>query len=265
MSEVRIEQLETAFKQLGLEDTDLDALKTSEVSDYTPFIEKIKSGIVDNIKSDEGFIESIVRPFKDAPIGKEKQLKKEVRKFFNLQITEDELVKTPLTEMLKKGTESIKTADNSHLEEYKNKYSELLEENERLKNEVLPTEVAKVESAWKNKITEKEIKEELNGLVAKETQVPKENISVYSTAFQGYLAQQGYKLHIDEKRNLSIKDSEGMPVKNAEGTILRPKEAILEFASKMAGNSAPKGTVTNTTQTVNKNHNLLNILGKGFN
>jgi hypothetical protein len=267
MSEVRVEQLEQFFKQVGLEDSDITTLKAEEVQDFTPYLDKIKSGIIENIKTDESFIDGIVRPYKDAPIGKEKQLKKEVRKFFGLQLSEDELIKTPLSDMLKKGTENFKSQEGTALEDYKNKYSELLEENERLKNEIIPSEVQKVEQAWRNKIQEKDIKEELTSLVASETQVPKENLAIYATTFQGYLSQLGYKLHIDEKRNLSVRDSDGVVAKNSEGGILRVKEALRDFAAKLTTNTHPKGVVT-SIQTpngkTNSNHNLLQLLGKGF-
>lgn len=267
MSEVKLEQLESFFKQVGLEDNDITTLKGEDVQDFTPYLDKIKSGIIENIKTDESFIDGIVRPYKDAPIGKEKQLKKEVRKFFGLQLSEDELVKTSLTEMLKKGTENFKAQDNSALDDYKNKYSELLEENERLKNETIPSEVQKVEQAWRNKIQEKDIKEELMSLVASETQVPKENILIYATTFQGYLSQLGYKLHIDDKRTLSVRDSDGVVAKNTEGSILRVKEALRDFAAKLTTNTHPKGVsniVNPSTGKTNSNHNLLQLLGKGF-
>ena len=74
------------------------------------------------------------------------------------------------------------------MEDLKNKYSQLLEENERIKNEEIPAKIKAVEDTWRNKINEANIKEELIGLISSEKLAPAENLSVYSTAFIGYLA-----------------------------------------------------------------------------
>ena len=266
MSEVRIEQLQNFFKTVGLEDSDFQKLSSEEIEDFTPFIDKAKHGIKEVLLTDTEWLESITKPYKDAPIGKEKQLKKEVRSFFNLQLKEDELAKMPLKEILAKGTENLKATDNSEIEKYKNAYSELLEENEKLKNEVLPNSIKEVEDNWRNKISQKEIKEELIGLVATETQVSKENLAVFATTFQGYLRELGLNLHLDEKRTLSIRDKDGLPVKNQEGGVLRLKEAVKDFATKMTGNVKPSGIATAATSSngASKHRNLLEIMGKGF-
>jgi hypothetical protein len=263
--EVKLDQLQNFFKSVGLEDSDFSKLANEDVEDFTPFVEKAKSGIKDTLMGDSDFVDSLTRPFKDAPIGKEKQLKKEARKFFNLTLKEDELTKISLSEILELGTKNLKASDNSEIEKYKNAYSELLEENEKLKNEVIPNTISEVESKWKNISVAKDIKEELIGLVASETQVAKENLAMFSTTFQGYLKQLDLNLHLDEKRNLSIRDKDGLPAKNTEGAILRVKEALKDFATKMQVNIKPvgQGTFTNVTSQ-GKHKNLLEIMGKGL-
>jgi hypothetical protein len=42
MSEVRLEQLENFFKQVGLEESDINSLKSEEVQDFAPYLDKIK-------------------------------------------------------------------------------------------------------------------------------------------------------------------------------------------------------------------------------
>ncbi len=74
MSDIKIEQVKTFFENLGLESTDFEQLSTSEVTDFSPFITKIKSGIENEIKTDTAFLEELTKPFKDAPIGKENHL-----------------------------------------------------------------------------------------------------------------------------------------------------------------------------------------------
>ncbi len=267
MSDLKIENLQQFFKNVGLDDSDFEKLSKEDIEDFTPFVEKAKHGIKEHLMADSDFLDSISKPYKDAPIGKEKQLKKEARKFFNLQLSEDELTKTSLSEILKRGTEHISKSGSEETERLKTSYTELLEENERLKNEDIPTKLAEKDNYWKEKIAEKDIKEELQSMVAMETQVPKENISVYSTTFQGYLSQLGYKIAIDNRRTLSLKDSEGLPAKNSEGGILKLKDALKDFATKMQMNIKP---ITNNNQplatnsTNNRTRELLRTMGAGF-
>ena len=265
MSEIKIAQIQTFLNNFGLDQSDFDKLSKDEIEDFTPFVDKAKSGIRDVLMADTEFIDGLTRPFKDAPIGKEKQLKKEARKYFNLQIKEDDLGKISLTEILAQGTESLKTADNAEIDKYKNAYTELLEENEKLKNEVMPNAVAEVENKWKSISSEKDIREELSGIIASETQVKKENLSVFVTAYKGYLAQLGLNLEIDNKRNLTIKDKDGLPPKTETG-ILRLKESVKEFEAKMQGNIKPAGTPSagSAGSTTSKSRGLLEIMGKGF-
>lgn len=262
----KVEQIQTFFKSLGLEDSDFEKLSKEDIEDFTPFVEKAKHGIKEVLLTDNEWIDSITKPFKDAPIGKEKQLKKEVRSFFGLQLKEDELAKMPLKDILAKGTEALKTADHSEIEKYKTAYSELLEENEKLKNETLPNALKEVEETWKSKVTNKEIKETLMEVVASETQVDKANISLFSTTFQGYLSQSGLSLALDEKKNLSIRNSDGLPVKNSEGGVLKVKDALKDFATKMQVNLKPIGTppAGGGGNGTSRYKNRLELMGKGF-
>jgi len=259
-----VEQLQTFAKGLGLEQSDIDSLN-GDVTDFNPYIDKIKGSILESIKNDTDFIDSIVKPYKDAPIGKEKQLKKEVRKYFGLQFTEDELSKMQFVDILKKGTEHLKNTDNTALEDFKNKYSQLLEENERIKNEEIPAKIKAVEDTWRNKINEANIKEELIGLISSEKLAPAENLSVYSTAFIGYLAQIGLKIHIDEKKYLSLRDVDGVVAKNADGGILKVKDALTDFSLKMSNNIRERGNASQGAVQNGNTNNLLSLLGKGFN
>ena len=60
----------------------------------------------------------------------------------------------------------------------------MLEEYENFKNEVLPNKLLEVENTYKNKLQEKDLFEELMGVVAKDTQVQKENLNLYTTTFK---------------------------------------------------------------------------------
>ena len=128
MSDVKLEQIQSFLKSVGLEDSDFEQLSKGDVEDLTPFVDKAKSGIREVLLSDSTFLEEISKPYKDAPIGKEKQLKKKKRKFFNLQIKEDDLAKMPLSEILKQGTEHLQSSSSVDIEKLKNDYSALLEE-----------------------------------------------------------------------------------------------------------------------------------------
>lgn len=266
MSEVKLEQIQSFLKSVGLEDSDFEQLSKGDVEDLTPFVDKAKSGIREVLLSDSTFLEEISKPYKDAPIGKEKQLKKEARKFFNLQIKEDDLAKMPLSEILKQGTEHLQSSSSVDIEKLKNDYSALLEENERLKNEELPAKISEVENTWKQKVQSKDIFEELMKEVAKETQVQKENISVFTTSFQGYLSQLGFKIDIDNKRALKIKDAEGLPAKNNDGGILHLKEALKDYYIKMQGNVKPVGGGASPSNPngESKYKQLVQTMGNGF-
>ena len=91
-----IEQIKQFLSNVGVTEEDFTALSTSTVEDFNPFLNKVKSGVKDVLINDTAFIDELSKPFKDAPIGKEKQLKKEARKFFNLTMKEDELAKLSL-------------------------------------------------------------------------------------------------------------------------------------------------------------------------
>lgn len=261
----KIEQVQSFLKSLGLEDSDFEKLSKEEVEDFTPFVDKAKSGIKSLLLTDDTFIDEISKPFKDAPIGKEKQLKKEARKFFNLQIKEDDLTKMPLSEILAKGTETLRNADGTELANIKTAYSELLEENEKLKNEVLPSTVAEIENKYKAQMQEKELFEELIGVVSKHTQVARENISMYSETFQAYLEKQGYRLEMKTKPNIKIVDKQGLPAKNKDGGVLHLAEALTDFSQKMQVNVKPVGGVqTRPTPTNSSSRSLLDLMGRGF-
>jgi len=96
-----IEQIKSFLTNVGVTDEDFIALSTNTIEDFDPYLNKIKAGVKDVLVNDTAFIEELSKPFKDAPIGKEKQLKKEARKFFNLTMKEDELAKLSLSDILK--------------------------------------------------------------------------------------------------------------------------------------------------------------------
>jgi hypothetical protein len=266
MEGLKIENLQQFFKQVGLEDSDFEKLSKEDIEDFTPFVDKAKDGIKAVLMSDTEFIDNISKPFKDLPIGKEKQLKKEARKYFNLTIKEDDLSKMPLSEILALGTANMKSSDNEEIEKYKNAYSELLEENEKYKNEILPNSLKEVESKWESKVRSKEIFEELMGEVASETQVAKENISVVATTFLGYLSQLGLKLEMDAKRTIKIYGQDGLQAKSKDGGVLHLKDALKDFSTKMQMNVKPAGSPSpSNNQNVNTSaRQLLSQMGKGF-
>lgn len=267
MEGLKVENLQNFFKSVGLEDSDFEKLSKEDIEDFTPFVDKAKEGIKAVLMSDTEFIDNISKPFKDLPIGKEKQLKKEARKFFNLTIKEDDLTKMPLADILQMGTANLKSTDNEEIEKYKNAYSELLEENEKLKNEVLPNSIKEIESKWESKVRSKDIYEELMSEVAKETQVSKENISVVATTFIGYLNQLGLKLDMDAKRTIKIFAEDGLQAKSKEGGVLHLKDALKDFSTKMQMNVKPVGE-GGRSQAMKENstaRQLLSQMGKGFN
>ena len=85
------------------------------------------------------------------------------------------------------------------MEDFQNKYSQLLEENERIKNEEIPAKIKAVEDTWRNKINEANIKEELIGLISSEKLASAENLSVYSTALYWLFVQIGLKYILMKK------------------------------------------------------------------
>ena len=105
MAEFNQEQVKTFLTNLGLEETDFIRISTEEITDFEPIVSKIKGGIAESLKSDTTFLDEITKPFKDAPIGKENQLKKIVRKTFGLNLSEDELKKMPFDELTNKAKE----------------------------------------------------------------------------------------------------------------------------------------------------------------
>lgn len=265
MSEIKIDQLKSALSAFGLDESDFNTLSNESVEDFAPYVEKVKSGIRDLLVSDTSFLDEISKPYKDQSIGKEKQLKKDVRKFFNLEIKEDELLKTPISEMLKRGTESIKTSTSEDVEKVKTAYSQLLEDHEKFVNEDYPKKIAERDAYWKDKLDQRNIIEELQTAVAMKTQVPKENLMFFTETFKGAMERQGLTWNIDAKRNLTLKDKDGLPAKNEDGSLLKVDEALKIFATKLQVNTKPIGQAPQGSETKTSNsRELLKVLGKGF-
>lgn len=262
MENVKLEQLQNFFKTVGLEDEDFKAIAETDIEDLNPFVEKIKGGIKEHLMADKSFLDEIQKPFKDAPIGKENQLKKEIRKAYNLQMTEDELKKTPFHEILKKGIESQNTSVNGDVEKYKQTATEWMEKYEQLESKI-PGIQEEIESKYRSKFQEKEIREELVGRTAIDVpQVQKENLPFFVTAFQGYAEKNGWSVAMAENKALKLVGSDGLPIKNEAGHILKVSDALKEFASKMNMNVAPKGTPVGASS--NGKASLLDLMGRGL-
>ena len=258
----KIEQVQALLKQIGFDDDDIKRIGTEDIEDYTPFLDKAKSSFKSLLTADTSFVDEIVKPYKDAPIGKEKQLKKQIRSYFNLQIKEDDLAKMTIPEILETGTSALKSADGTEIEKYKQSYSNILEEYEALKNDI-PNKLKEVEDVWKSKFQAKEIHSELMKQVATGTSVPKENIDLYATTFHGYLKQRGLALDL-EKNSLKLKDGDGLPARDEKGGVLHLKDMLKEFSDKMQTNVKPTGTPNVTTSTNTSTRTLLSTMGKGF-
>ena len=258
----KVEQVQSLLKQIGFDDDDLKKIGSEDVEDFTPFLEKAKSSFKSLLTADTTFVDELVKPYKDAPIGKEKQLKKQIRTYFNLQIKEDDLAKMTIPEILETGTSALKATDNSEIEKYKQSYSSILEEYEALKNEI-PNKLKEVEDVWKSKFQAKEIHSELMKQVATGTSVPKENIDLYATTFHGYLKQRGLALDL-EKNSLKLKDADGLPARDEKGGILHLKDMLKEFSDKMQTNVKPTGTANIPASTNTSTRTLLSTMGKGF-
>ena len=258
----KIEQVQALLKQIGFDDDDIKRIGMEDVEDYTPFLDKAKSSFKSLLTADTSFVDEIVKPYKDAPIGKEKQLKKQIRSYFNLQIKEDDLAKMTIPEILETGTSALKSADGTEIEKYKQSYSNMLEEYEALKNDI-PNKLKEVEDVWKSKFQAKEIHSELMKQVATGTSVPKENIDLYATTFHGYLKQRGLALDL-EKNSLKLKDGDGLPARDEKGGVLHLKDMLKEFSDKMQTNVKPTGTPNVTTSTNTSTRTLLSTMGKGF-
>jgi len=126
MAEFNQEQVKTFFTNLGLEETDFTKISTEEITDFEPFVSKIKGGIVESLKADTTFLDEITKPFKDAPIGKENQLKKVIRKQFGLSMSEDDLKKMPFDDLVLKAKEVIAGTSNTNNTELQQKLSDYM-------------------------------------------------------------------------------------------------------------------------------------------
>ena len=265
MSEIKIDQIKSALTSLGLDDSDFQKLSSETIEDFSPFVDKVKSGLRDVLVSDTSFLDEISKPYKDQSIGKEKQLKKDIRKFFNLEIKEDELLKTSISDMLKRGTESIKNTTSEDIEKVKTTYSQLLEEHEKFVNEDYPKKIEERDNYWKDKLNQKNIIEEIQVAVASKTQVAKENLSFFSETFKGAMERQGLSWNIDAKRSLSLRDKDGLPAKNEDGTLLKVDDALKAFATKMQMNIKPAGQPTQGgSQKTSNSRELLKTFSVGF-
>lgn len=270
MAEFNQEQVKTFFTNLGLEETDFTKISTEEVTDFEPFISKIKGGIAETLKADTVFLDEITKPFKDAPIGKEKQLKKLVRGAFGLSFTEPELANMPFADLLAKAKEAVSVSSPNNSTELQKQLTEYMEKYEELESGVptkIQTEVEKERATWQAKFDSMVIREEVSQLVAVEsTGVKKENIPNFTTAFLGFVQQSGYKIAIDAKKNMKLTDVEGNPVQ-VNGALLKVKDFLKTFGETVMNmNVAPRGGVADNQQlnTGNKDLAALELMGAGF-
>lgn len=270
MAEFNQEQVKTFFTNLGLEETDFTKISTEEVTDFEPFINKIKGGISEQIKKDKTFLDEISKPFGDISLGKENQLKKIVRKTFGLNYTEDELKKIPFEELATKAKEVLSGTTGANNTELQQKLSDYMERFELLEND-LPNKVneavEKERASWQSKFDTMTIREEVAQLVAVESQgVKKENIPNFTTAFLGFVQQSGYKISIDAKKTMKLTDLDGNPAQ-LNGALLRVKDFLKTFGETVMNmNVAPRGGGDNNQQLSPGNKDLvaLELMGRGF-
>lgn len=269
MAEFNQEQVKTFFTNLGLEETDFTRIATEEITDFEPFVSKIKGGIAESLKSDTTFLDEITKPFKDAPIGKENQLKKIVRKTFGLtHLSEDELKKMPFDELANKAKEIIAGSATTNTTELQTKLSEYMEKYESLETDLptkIETAVNEERQKWQSKFDAMTIRDEVSQLVAVESQVKKENVPNFTTAFLGFVSQSGFKITVDSKKALKIVDQDNNPVQQ-NNAIVTVKGLLKSFGDTILNlNTAPRGEVTKEISTGNKDLNALALMGKGFN
>lgn len=263
MSELKIDQIQNVLKTFGLEDSDFERLTKEDVEDFSPFVQKVQTHIKSELMSDTSFTDEIIKPYKDAPIGKENQLKKEVRKYFGLEMTEDELKKTPFRDILTKADETRKATVGTDVDKYKSLYMQTLEEKEALEAKI-PTIQQEVEGKYMAKIREKETEEELVKLSAIEApQVQKENLHMFVNAMLGYAHKSGHKIVKDDSGAVRVFDAEGLPLKDSNGHVMKVKDYVKNFANGIVSNVAPK-SVTAIPQTNQKAASLLSMLGTGL-
>ena len=267
MAEFNQEQVKTFLTNLGLEETDFTKISTEEITDFEQFVSKIKGGIAESLKSDTTFLDEITKPFKDAPIGKENQLKKIVRKTFGLNLSEDELKKMPFDELTNKAKEVIAGSATNNTTELQSKLSEYMEKYESLETD-LPTKIEeavnKERQAWQSKFDSMTIRDEVSQLVAVESQVKKENIPNFTTAFLGFISQSGYRISVDAKKALKVVDNDGNPVQQ-NNAIVTVKGLLKTFGETVLNlNTSPRGEATREISTGNKDLNALALMGKGF-
>ncbi|HNF52453.1 MAG TPA: hypothetical protein PKV25_12150, partial [Chitinophagales bacterium] len=102
------------------------------------------------------------------------------------------------------------------------------------------------------------------GVVAKDTQVQKENLNLYTTTFKGYVGQMGWHVEMDAKRILKLKGVDGLPVKKEDGSILTLQDALKDFSVRMQVNVKP---IQQQQQVFAKTDNTIDLsalMGKGF-
>lgn len=265
MADLKIEQVESFFTNLGLAKSDFDTISTTEVTDYEPYITKIKGNIAESLRADTSFIDEITKPFKDLPIGKENQLKKALRKGFGLNYSEDELKKMPFDDLVIKAKEAIAGGSATQTNELQQQLTEYMEKHEALQNDI-PNQIEANDKKWQAKFDALTIRDEVSQLVAVESQVKKENIPNFTTIFLGFVAQSGFKIQIDAKKVLRLTDSDGNPAKTTDGAgILKVKDLLKTFGETLNANIQPRGTTTTTTLNgASKDLAALELMGRGF-
>lgn len=264
----QLEQVQAFIKGLGcFEDDEINTIINTPATDLAPLFDKVKGNYRTLLEADADLIAKIQAPLKDSAIGKENQLKKEVRKTLGLNYTEDELKKMPFNDLLLKGIASKRDGDATETEKLRKDIIEWREKYEALESDV-PNREKAVEDAWRAKLSERDIREEFIEIFAKETQVQRANIPKMVTAFLGYASQMNWKVSIDDKKQLALTDDKGNVVQNTAGHILKPKEAVKEFIEAVNPNVQNRGEAgpggDGGSGGASAGEDLLKLVGEGL-
>ena len=236
-----MENVTALLTNIGFDENDISVLtKEEKIDDLSPFTEKVKGNFYDLLKSDNDFIESITKPVKDLSIGKEKQLKKQVRNYFGLKeddLTDDKIISVGIDKIIERGLSKIKPADDKST--LNSEIYELSEQVEALKSQLLEkdNEVEKRITQFKKA---KETDEELINLINADPLASKGNTVYIATAIKGFLSAKGIYIDIDEKKNLKLLANE-IPAKDEHGNLLKINKVIKDFMENINPSTHTRG------------------------
>lgn len=246
-----LELTDEEFELLSKDDTNLDEFKT-KINDK--FSAKLKADIESSLKTE--IEDKLKKDSLTEIINKTNTIKREIKREFGLAITDDELKKIDVKDLLKMTKEKKADMPKNDYLEVVEKLEEALELERKQKNEIeenykslIEKKEQELKSFYESKLKEKDIVDEIYNKVGANKLVPKENVAYIAKAINAVLKEDGFKLDIMPNKQIKVLDADSMPAKDNDGTLIKIDAYINNWITKFSTSIVDRGTPNQTGAT----------------